>query len=241
MSDILEERVIAYVDGELDGEAHLSFELRLASESELAERVAAHRWMARQVTAAYGPPPQADDDYALIARLGLGDCRVVALADHRPFVDRRPQAKVAALIAMAASLVLAIIAGSTALTSTSSFVRVPEGSRIASGVLAAGLSDQLAGEQGRVRIGLSFRSEKGVCRTFSTDQGGSGIGCREGDHWLVPMMTTNHARKGGDASTDYRLAGGDIPATVMAEVDRRIRGEPLSPADEKLLRRRHWR
>lgn len=241
MTDISEERLIAYIDGQLDSEALLKIESRIASEPALAERAAAHRWLARQVTAAYGPPPPAEDNEALIARFGLGNRPVVALSDRRPFVGRRLQMKVPALTALAASLVLALIAGSNALTSTSSLNRVPEGPPIAGGMLAASLSNQLAGEPGRVRIGLSFRSDKGVCRTFRSNRGDSGIGCREGDHWVVPIMTTDQVQKDVDASTVYRLAGGDIPAVVMAEVDRRIKGEPLSPADEKLLREHRWR
>ena len=241
MTDISEERVSAYVDGQLDGEALLDFKSRLVREPSLAERVAAHQWMSRQVTAAYGPPPEANEDDALIAHFGLGTGQVVPLSDHQLLPVRRGQFKFAAVTALAASLALVLIAGSIALTSTSSIVRVPEGPRIASGILAASLSDQLSGEPGRVRIGISFRTDQGVCRTFRSDQDVSGIGCRNGDHWVVPMISAADSQKHAITDADYRLAGEDISPAVMAEVDRRIRGEPLSPPDELRQRQRHWR
>lgn len=241
MTHISEERVIAYVDGQLDGELLFDFRARLVTDPGLAERVAAHRWMARQVTAAYGPPPEVNEDDALIAHFGLGNGQVVPLSDRQLFPVRRSQFKIAAVTALAASLALVLIAGSIALTSTSSIVRVPEGPRIASGILAASLSDQLSGEPGRVKIGLSFRTDQGVCRTFRSDQGVSGIGCRNGDHWVVPMMSEADPHKNANTSADYHLAGGDISPSIMAEVDKRIRGEPLSIGDEARLRQHHWR
>ena len=241
MTHISEERVIAYVDGQLDGELLFDFRARLVTDPGLAERVAAHRWMARQVTAAYGPPPEVNEDDALIAHFGLGNGQVVPLSDHQLFPVRRGQSKFAAFTAVAASLALVLIVGSISLTSTSPIVRVPEGPRIASGILAASLSDQLSGEPGRVRIGLSFRTDQGVCRTFQSDQGVSGIGCRNGDHWVVPMTSKADPHTNAITSADYRLAGGDITPSVMAEVDKRIRGEPFSIGDEARLRQHHWR
>lgn len=241
MTEIPDEDVIAFVDGQLDGDALFAFQALLANEPALAERVAAHRWMARQVTAAYGPPPHDKEDDGLIARLGLSHKPVRALPDVHPFTSRRTRIRIAAVTALAASIALAIIAGPTALSSTSTLVRAPDGQPIASGMLAASLSNQLAGEPGKVRIGLSFRTDKGICRTFRSDRGVSGIGCREGDHWLVPMMMTENPQTGPASSTAYRLASGDFSPAVMAEVDRRIRGEPLSPAEESRLRRRDWR
>ena len=240
MTDIPDERVVAFVDGQLDGEALHAFKTRLASEPALVERVAAHRWMARQVTAAYGPAPHSNGDDALIARLGLVNRRVFELKNPRWLTGRRGPMKIAGLAALAASLVLAIIVVPVPVTPTSTLVRVADGRPTASGILAASLSTQLAGEPGRVQIGLSFRTDHGICRTFRSDRGVNGIGCRDGDHWLVPMMTAG-VPESANTSTDYRLASGDFSPAIMAEVDREIRGEPLSLADELRLRQRHWR
>lgn len=237
----LDERLIAFVDGELDGEALLAFQTQLANEPALAERVAAHRWMARQVTAAYGQPPQGSADSALIARLGLGDGRAAAPPNRRAFAGRRGHIGVATLSALAASLALAFIVSPAGLRSPSTLVREPEGRPIASGILAASLTNQLAGEPGRLRIGLSFRTQHGICRTFRSDRGVSGIGCREGDRWLVPMLMAEDSQTAPRSSAGYRLAGADFPPAVMAEVDRQIRGEPLSPAEELRLRQHGWR
>ena len=177
----------------------------------------------------------------LIARLGLGHKPVRALPDIHPFTSRRVRVRVAGITALAASIALAIIAVHAARTSTSTLVRVPNGPPTASGMLAASLSNQLAGEPGRVSIGLSFRTQHGICRTFRSDHGVSGIGCRDGDRWLVPMMTSEDPQTSTGTSTAYRLASGDFPPAVMEEVDRRIKGEPLSAVDEEQQRQRGWR
>ena len=240
MTHISEECVIAYVDGQLDGEMLVDFRARLVTEPTLAERVAAHRWMARQIAAAYGPPPKAKHGDALIAHFGLDNDQVAPISDHQYIPVRRARLKFAAVTALVASLAFVLVAGSVALMSNSAIVGVPQGPRVASGILAASLSDQLSGEPGRVRIGLSFRTDQGFCRTFRSDQGVSGIGCRNGERWVVPMASATNSQAHAITGADYRLAGEDFPPSVMAEVDRRIRGDPLSLADELRLRQRHW-
>lgn len=240
MTDIADESVIAFVDGQLDSEARVAFEARLAREPRLSERVAAHRWMARQIAAAYGPPPERDVDDALVSRLGLGDGRVVALSEHRR-AGHRGRFRAANIAAIAASLALGLVIGRGTPTPNSALIEEQAGRPIASGILAAGLSNQLTGEPGAVRIGLSFRTDQGICRTFRNDRGLSGIGCREGRYWRVPMMTAELAYAGSGAGTEYQLAGGQIPPAVMAQVDRWIRGEPLAPSEEVEMRKRGWR
>jgi hypothetical protein len=233
-----DENVVAYVDGQLDGDALLALQTQLANEPDLAERVAAHRWIARQITAAYGLPPRGDND-ALIARFELGGARVVALSGHRRPVVPRGQ-RIAVLAGIAASLALGMIVGPAFLASNPAMVRGPGRWPTASGMLAASLSNQLAGDAGRVRIGLSFRTDHGICRTFRTDQGVAGIGCREATQWSVPIMVTTVGRTGDAKATEFHLAAGDFPPAIMAQVDRQIRGEPLSTIEEAALRERQW-
>lgn len=140
---------------------------------------------------------------------------------------------------IAASLVVGIFVGQAMFTPGTAMIADTGGRPTASGVLADGLSNQLAGEPGPVRIGVSFKTENGICRTFRTAQGVSGLGCREGTHWLVPVMATDGADPA--ATTEYRLAGGDVAPSVMAEVDRRIRGEPLTTSEEAQLKMTGWR
>lgn len=239
MSDMSEEQVIAFVDGRLDGQALAAFEAKLGQDRALVERVAAHRWIARQIVAAYDDPPGDEVDEALVARLGLAGDNVVAMpALHS--APRRSWRALAAAGALAASLAAGVFIGNMAGRPEASLLQVGGSGRlVAGGVLAESLSNRLSGQAGPVRIGVSFRTGQGVCRTFSTDNGLSGLGCREDDHWAVPMAVTGPALHEGTA--EYRLAGGDVAPSVMAEVDRRMVGEPLGPAEEKALKEQGWK
>jgi hypothetical protein len=145
--------------------------MRLANDAVLAERVAAHRWMARQIVAAYGPPPEAAVDECLVARFGLGDGdgNVVAIADSRRPAARRVMIWTARIGAITASLVIGILVGQAMFTPRTAMTADTGGRLMASGVLADRLSNQLAGELGPVHIGASFRTESGICRTFRTE------------------------------------------------------------------------
>lgn len=238
MNDVPDETVILFVDGCMDREALIAFEARLANDPVLAKRVEAHRWMAQQIVAAHGPPEVAVDQ-SLIARLGLGDDNVIGILDCRRSVARGGIIWTARISAIAASLVLGIFVGQAMLRPGTAMIANIGGRPTASGDLAYGLSNQLTGESGSVRIGVSFKTGNGICRTFRTAQGVSGLGCREGTDWLVPVMATD----GADhvAATEYRLASGDVAPSVMAEVDRRIHGEPLSVAEEARMKATGWR
>lgn len=236
-----DEAVTAYVDGGMDKEALAEFEARLAKDPLLAKRVTAHHWITRQIVLAYGSPPQGIVDDALIARLGLADAgseNIVSMSGYRRASVRSGIVWTARIGLTAASLVLGIFVGQTMFVPHTGMIVDVDGRPIASGALAAALSNQLAGEQGAVRIGITFRTHEGICRTFRTELGTSGLGCREGTHWRVPMMTTEEASD--NTATEYRLASGDVAPSIMAEVDRRIKGEALSPVDEVRLRASHW-
>lgn len=239
MTRYSDEDVIAYVDGSLGGPELAAFEARLASDPELASRVAGHGWMTRQIVAAYGAPPDDRLDEALIVRLGLTDDPVVVLADHRPRRTLRPIIAAAWAGALAASLVLGVFVGRSLTGGNGPVVMNSAGVLSPGPALAMALDRQLSGQDGQIRIGLSFRSAEGICRSFVMPGGASGLGCRQDGHWVIPIL----ARPGGDASPggEYRLAGGDVAPAVMAEVDHRIVGEPLSIAQETAARGTGWR
>lgn len=239
MTEVPEEDVIAFVDGHLNSAARAAFEARLKIEPNLAARVASHRWMTRQVVAAYGPPPDERVDDAMIARLGLADDNVTMLADHRRRRKQQRMTWAVRISAIAASLVLGIFAGQRLPAPQGLLNTDDQGQIIAGRELADGLSNQLAGASGPVRIGISFRTDGGICRTFSTAHGVSGLGCRVGESWVVPMVAT--AGSPNKPTTEYQLAGGNVAPSVMAEVDHRIVGRPLSVAEERTLKADGWR
>lgn len=238
MTEISDIDVIAYVDGRLEGSVRAEFEDRIRSDPALAERVAAHRWMTEQIVSAFGPPPGDEIDPALVARLGLAQENVVPLAAPAPPRTRRTLLGFLTSGAIAASLVVGVFIGRWAHPAPAPWLRSGSDARVlADGALAEGLSASLAGQSGMVRIGMSFRTAQGICRTFSTGTGLSGLGCRQGSEWVVPIVVTSAAVADGG---DYRLAAGDVAPAVMTEVDRRIVGDPLGRAEEARLRTKGW-
>ena len=239
MKEVTDEAVIQFVDGCMTCNELAAFEARLAIDASLAERVSAHRWMARQIVAAYGSQPEAVIDQSLLDWLGLHEDNVLPFTGTRKLKFARAVNWSVGAGALAASLVIGVMVGQSLLAPPNGLILESHGKLLASGELAERLSNQLTGEQGPVRIGVSFRADNGVCRTFHVSQGASGLGCREGEHWTIPIMVTDDSNP--NRPTEYSLAGGDIAPSVMAEVDRRIKGEPFNAEQERQLRNGGWK
>ncbi|WP_338468448.1 hypothetical protein RXV95_07830 [Novosphingobium sp. ZN18A2] len=239
MTSAADADVIAYVDGRLEGAARDTFEARLANDPALVRQVAAHRWMSRQIVAAFGVPPGDEIDESELARLGLSTGNVVDLAGRSRHAVRRSVFGAIAAGALAAGLVAGVLLDRTIDRPDAGMLQADGNGRVfAQGELADSLSHRLSGEPGPVKIGLSFRTAQGICRTFSTPRGLSGIGCREGNGWSVPIVSA--PQRPAQESGEYRLAGGAVAPAVMARVDTSIVGDPLAPAQEKALIARDW-
>lgn len=239
MSRFQDEDVIAYVDDRMTDKVCEPFEQALRVDKALADRVAAHRWMTRQIAAAFGPPPDVGVDDPLVARLDPGFGKVIQFAARRRPAIRRPFLLATLSGAMAASLVCGVFIGRTTRGTESMLGLDQNGQLAARGMLADGLSTRLAGEAGPVRIGISFRTAHEICRTFSTTGGTSGLACHQGDAWTVPVVSNAGSEIQG--SGEYRLAGDAVSPEVMAQVDRRIVGPVLSLKEERALKARGWR
>lgn len=245
MNRYTDEDIIAFVDGRLPAAAHAQMEAAANADAALAARIAHHQWLAGQIGAAFGPPPAFDADADLIARLGLSagwadpQDNVVAMATRRSRQPTPWHRRAGWLTAVAASLAVGVLVGRAIPPAATTLEATPGGALIAGPTLAAALDSQLAGQAAPIRIGLSFRTQRGLCRTFVMPGGTSGLGCRAGEGWQVPIVAAPAASPG--TGSEYRLAGGDAAAVVMAQVDRMIIGEPLSPADERRAQRQGWR
>lgn len=240
MNTVSDEDVVAYVDGNLGEDARRAFEAELANDPDLARRVSAHRWMSRQITAAFDGPPNDDMDEEELERLGLSDSKVVPMAGKLPWTIRRSAFAAVLTGAMAASLVAGVVLDRALINRGSALVQTDAaGQVLAQGKLADSLSDHVSGQPGLVRIGLTFRTDHTVCRTFSTRRGLSGIGCRRKGRWVIPIFATNPPET--RANSEYQLAGDNVAPSVMADVDRRMVGEPLSIAQEKALIADGWK
>lgn len=218
------DRLMAYVDGELDDDARRAFETELASDPDLAAQVAAQRALRARLSATYGPVIEE----AVPLRLELA---------ARTANDHARTRRVAVWAAMAASLVVGVLAGR--------FAFLPE-PPVAVGAdlparteLARALDRQLAAEPGVVRIGLTFRDPQGrYCRTFqSAADRLAGLACRGSERWRVTMATAWSP----SAEPQYRTAASATPPEVLAAVDRALAGETLDAAQETAARDRGWR
>lgn len=226
MSQISDEMLLAYADDELDAAGRAAVEAALEADAALAERLAAHLDLSLAAKGAYAdalaePPPER------LTRAALG-------AVVRPAFGVRAGG-MSRWAALAACLVVGVFVGRLAVTEPP--LRVADEGLVAGGQLAEALDDELAGGQEPIRIGLSFRSQNGYCRTFQMEAARlGGLACREGRDWRVTMTAP---MKPSDA--EYRMASSSTPAAVLAAVDELMVGEALDREQEAAARRRGWR
>jgi hypothetical protein len=220
-----DERLIAYVDGELPDEARAQFEAEMAADPALADQVARHRSLASRLAGAYAPVLEEPVPLRLT---------VAAAANDRG----RPRLGLVQWGAMAACLVAGVLAGRLANPESGALV-TRDGALVARGELAQALDRQLAAQPGPVKVGLSFRTADGrYCRTFQAAADRlAGLACRADGRWVAQTTTAWSPA----ATTDYRTAGSETPPEVLAAVDRLIAGEPLNAAAERAARDKGWR
>jgi hypothetical protein len=116
-------------------------------------------------------------------------------------------------------------------------VEVRGGKMFAAAQLDDALDQQLASaEAGDVRLGMTFRDQRGaICRTF-TDVRSSGLACRDGDDWQLRGLFAAPEGQSGD----YRMAAGTDP-NLAALVDSTIGGEPFDADQERAAKAHDWR
>jgi hypothetical protein len=221
----------AWLDGELDEPQASLMAARVAADPKLAAFAEQHRALSARLSDAFAPIAAAPVPHRL-TEAARAKAEVINLAAAR---ERRRRWSVTGLAA-AASLALGLALGVT-LPGDGQGSFVSEGDQLAaSGSLAKALDRQLAsaGEQGGIRIGLSFKDKSGrFCRSF-TAAAQSGLACRAGDAWAIQGLV---AGQGG--SGDYRMASG-VAAVLGDLIDSRIAGEPLDSISETKAVQRGW-
>jgi len=219
---VTDEMLMAYVDGELSETQRAVVDSAVLADPALFERLEAQRRLRARVFGAFaGVLDEAVPDRLVAA---TKPSNVVSLA------ERRPGPPVWA--AVAASLVVGVVAG----------VAIPKSQPAigadltAHGQLANALDKQLASAPANsaVRVGLTFRSADGYCRTFS-DASVAGLACREGDGWKVRMAMAQEGQ-----STDYRTAA-STPAPVLEAAQALMIGQPLDAEAELTAQKAAWR
>ncbi|KFN48075.1 hypothetical protein [Arenimonas metalli] len=253
-----DERIFAYVDGELDPAGTALVEAAIAADPAVAEAVAQARRLRAQLRDAFDPMLDEPVPAHLLALArGAGSTATAAAAATVPAPVTapgggatvhplpRPARRRWALpewTAMAAALVLGIAVSRLVMAPPAGPLASESGRLVADGVLAESLQSRLGAETGDgLRIGLSFRDRDGAfCRAFRVggERDLAGLACRAPDgRWQVPVVVSVPP-VGGEG---LRQASTALPEIVLAELDARIDGEPLDAAQEREARDAGWR
>jgi hypothetical protein len=235
MTRVDDERLMAYLDGELDERGRAEVEQALAGDVGLRNRLGAQRRLRNRLAGHYDPVAQeaVPDRFRAILDPPIVDL-TVAREQRRP--GSRPQWQNFA--AIAATLVLGILLGRS-LPGDSGPVTVESGVMIAQASLADALDTQLASAQpagAPTRMGVSFaRADGRLCRTFES-AAVAGLACRSNQGWQL-IMTAAGAKA---ARSEYRQAGGGNAAVLQVAQEMMV-GEPFGAEAERRARDSGWR
>lgn len=223
-----DERLLRYVDGELDPAYIADFEAGMAADPALRAAVERHRALRASAASAFDAVLAEPVPAHLLAALEP-PTNVVDIASARPrrslgggFVQRWG--------ALAATLVIGMVAGQALapeqlppLSADAELARALDGGAV------AGLA-----------TAISYRDQRGdYCRVFRDrrEQPAAGVACREAKGWTLRVVASER----GDLTTDYRTASAALPPAVLATVDASIQGAPFDAAGEAGAARRGWR
>lgn len=238
-----EERLLAWIDGELNPTDAAEVAAAVAVDPALAALATSHRAMAERLRGGFDALLQ-DTIPAALAAAARPTATVTELTAARSARNNRLVAqawrfRMPQWGAIAATLAVGIIAGRM----TGEFGPQPTVIQSRSGLqadgeLAAALDGQLASapDKGPVRIQVTFRSRNGeICRSWSA-AGQNGVACHAGDRWrIMASLAAPAADKG-----DYRMAGSSDP-NLVGIIDGMIDGEPFDAKRELQARQAGWR
>lgn len=230
ITDLSDEVLCAYLDGELSPEARVALERQLLSEPGARVRLDRFRESDDRLRRAFALPSEAAADP--LVQLLTADNNVVPLRASRMRRYAGPLG-----LAMAATVAgLAIGFGWRGAIDTPTAAS----SLAISDRLDRALNHNASGQQhAGVTVVLSFRRENGaLCRQFEVADGAGaaeGVACRGTDkQWQVSGWREMPRDVGG-----YRTAGGD-ESPIEAMVDVLDVSGPLSAEEEALAIRRGW-
>lgn len=255
-----DETLMAYVDNEVDADTRRVIDAAIASDPEVAARVALQRALVGQLQTAYAPiiaepvpshlletlrdnqsTPRTDKVISLnAARAGKDSAKDKAQENAKA----APRWSWQMLGGIAASLVIGVMLGRNGMPGNEvGMMSAQDGQLRARGTLAVALNTQVAGDAvvgEPVKIGLSYAAKSGAyCRAFMLKDGPSaGVACRDNGDWRIQLLTREKA--GNQAGTTYRMAGSAMPDSILRLVDAEIAGEALDAAGERAAIQRGW-
>ncbi|PWG01782.1 anti-sigma factor family protein [Sphingosinicella humi] len=230
-----DEKLMAYVDGELIPAEREAMERALAKDPTLREKLAEQERLKATLAAHYGPVAAEEVPERLLAMLGAetGRADVASLSAAR---EKRRRPSWRQLGTIAASLAVGLLAGQMVSLQRGDPLAVNDGVLVAEGGLAEALDSQLASAQApgaATRIGVSFADRQGrFCRSFDAPAF-AGLACREGQDWRVIM--TAPAQGGGEAQ--YRQAGSSV---ILQAAQEMMAGAPLDAEAERAAVAARW-
>jgi hypothetical protein len=241
-----EERLMAYLDGELEGPERAAAEREIAADAALAERVRGQQALRARLRAAYAPVLDEPVPQRLLAaaRGEPTPAKVVDLAAVREAREPRRRWQWPEWGAMAASVLAGVIGGQLLLGANDPLRTARDGSLVAGGPLARALNEQLASVPpagAPVQIGVSFVARSGRhCRSFVFERDAplAGLACRDGDDWKLQLLAPAAKPEAGGA---YRMAASTLPPALLKAIDEQIQGPPLDAAAEQAAQRRGWK
>jgi hypothetical protein len=233
------ERLMAFVDGELDAAERREVDEAIAADPTLQAEVQRQRRVRATLAGHYGPVATQEVPDRLRAMLGaepnasIDNEDVASLARAR---ERRRGLHVT-LGAIAASLVVGVIAGQLFLLGSTPPIATSHGKLIAQDGLAEALETQLASAQSamaQTRIGLTFIDTQGrPCRTFES-RAFAGLACRGNSRWEVVMAAATETSE----QPVYRQADS---SPVMDTAQRIMASEPFDAEAERAAVQGGWK
>ena len=227
---ITPEQLAALADGELDDLTAVRVRREVDADPALTAELARLSGL-RTLLAARFDPILTDPVPARLTGPIEAAAKVVSLSKvraARASLWQRPQFRLAAGSAIAASLVIAVLVGERGGT--------PSG--YADGQIAAALDRTLSGQTAPdgTKLLLSFRDDRGaVCRGYSGGKT-SGIACRDDRGWKIRKL----GAAGERATTQYQQAGSD-DAAIMAAAQDMAAGPAFDAAAEQSALKAGWR
>jgi len=225
----LDERLLAYVDGELSGDELAKFEAEMAANPRLKDEVEKHRGLNARLAAARAERAELTGRNAGKGAKSARSAKAGVLGPSPPRVRASAWTWLAILGGLSIGIAGGLAAGRYAWPEPGPLIAA-NGMLTSTGDLNTALTNQLTDQKGPITIGQTFRTAKGrYCRTFrSSPDRLAGLACRQSDGWVMQTTTI--------------LGQPEVmPRAVLAAADGLIVGAPLDEAAERAARGKDWR